>query len=213
MHQTGPAERDFQQALLRYSQEPDAGERARIEEGLWARFGATQAVLVADMSGFSMITNRHGIVHYLSMVHRMQRTAEPIVQGFGGVLVKFDADNCFAMFPQARQAIRAALALNHAFDAANRMTPDELDIRLGCGIDAGRILVLEDRDFFGEAVNRASKLGEDLAEPGEILVSDIAMQQAGADPGWHAEPQAFSISGLQWQGYRIRASDAEDEPD
>lgn len=212
MHDAGEAEREFQTALLRYSQEPDARARAQIEAGLWDRFGSTQAVLVADMSGFSLLTNRFGIVHYLSMVYRMQRTADPIVQGFGGVLVKFDADNCFAMFPEARQAIRAALALNHAFDAANRMTPDELDIRLGCGIDVGRILVLENRDFFGEAVNRASKLGEDLAQPGQILISDTAMQQAGNEPGWHAKPQSFSISGLQWDGFLVRAAEVEDEP-
>ena len=30
--------------------------------------------------------------------------------------------------------------------------------------------VVHARDFFGDAVNRASRLGEDIADPGEILV-------------------------------------------
>lgn len=194
----------FHDLLLRYSQEPDPTARRAIEDRLWQRYGMTQAVLVADMSGFSLLTDRYGIVHYLSMVRRMQATSEPIVRSHGGVLVKFDADNCFAMFPQARQALRAALALNHAFDAANLMTPDELDIRIGCGIDVGPILVVEKRDFFGDAVNRASKLGEDLAKPGEILLTAAAMREAGEDPSWTVEPQLLSMSGLRIEACSVR---------
>jgi class 3 adenylate cyclase len=136
-------------------------------------------------------------VHYLSMVRRMQLTAEPIVRHFSGTLIKFEADNCFAMFPDVQGAVRCARQLQSAFWQQNLDTPDELDIRIACGIDFGRILVVEDNDFFGNAVNRACKLGEDLAEAGEILLTEEAVAQLPHGHGWKLRPQRFEISGLE----------------
>lgn len=199
----------FQDLLLRYSQEADEAERRQIEQTLWRDYGSHQVVLVVDMSGFSSLTSRYGIVHYLSMVRRMQLTAEPIIRGFGGVLLKFEADNAFAIFPEVEGAVRTAAALNLAFDAANRMTPDALDIHIACGIDVGDILVVEQRDFFGDAVNRACKLGEDLAEPGEILMTTEAKQELGEPPSdegqvWQIESRQFRISGLRLDAVSMR---------
>lgn len=193
----------FEELLLRYSRLADAGERAELEREIWRLFGCERAVLVVDMSGFSQLTERHGIVHYLSMVRRMQLTCGPIVRGHEGVILKFEADNAFAMFPSADAALEAAFELNDAFDAANRSTPDELDIRIACGIDQGPILVIEERDFFGDAVNRASKLGEDLAKPGEVLLTAGAAGSL-ANPGrWTLQPVAFRISGLELAAVQV----------
>jgi adenylate cyclase len=195
----------FYDFLLRYSQENDRERRTALERDLWSRYGAERAVLVLDMSGFSSLTSRYGIVHYLSMVRRMQLTAEPIVRGVGGTLVKFEADNCFAMFPDATSAVRAAIDLNRAFNKANEATPDELDIRISCGIDIGPILVIDGRDFFGDPVNRACKLGEDLAAAGEILITAAAMQAIAAEAGIEARPVNYSISGISIDAFTVTA--------
>jgi class 3 adenylate cyclase len=194
----------FQERLLRYSQEPDPARRQTIEDGLWRDYGEQRAVLVFDMTGFSELSHRYGIVHFLSMVRRMQLTTEPIVGRYSGTLVKFEADNCYAMFPDAIAAIRAACEVNAAFDLANEETPDELDIRIACGIDYGPILVVSGRDFFGNAVNRACKLGEDLAGPGEILITREAMATLPADAGIEAQPLHFDISGISIEAFLLK---------
>lgn len=199
----------FQTMLLHYSQEPDIDRRLAIEGELWHHYGDERAVLVFDMSGFSTLTNRYGIVHFLSMVRRMQLTTEPIIGRYRGTLVKFEADNCYAMFPDVAAAIRAACEINAAFKIANESTPDELDIRIACGIDHGRILVVSGEDFFGNAVNRACKLGEDLAGPGEILVTSEAMSTLPVDHGIAALPVRFEISGLRIDAFLIKAQMAE----
>ncbi len=193
----------FQDLLLRHSQEAAAERRDAIEEVLWRDFGLERAVLVLDMSGFSALAQRHGIVHYLSMVRRMQLTAEPIVDGYEGTLVKFEADNCYAMFPDVAAAVSAALELNQAFAAANADTPDELDIRIACGIDHGRILVVPGRDFYGVPVNRACKLGEDLAGAGEILLTAEAMARV-PDGLFAATALRFDVSGIRVEAFRLR---------
>jgi len=193
----------FQALLLEYSEEADVPRRESIERALWSEFGQEAAVLVLDMSGFSQLTHRYGLVHYLSMVRRMQLTADPIVRGCGGTPVKFEADNCYAMFPSVDDALDCALKLNTAFDKANEATPDELDIRIAIGIDHGRILVVDDSDFFGHPVNRASKLGEDLARPGEILVTAEAAARARSLDAIALAPHAFSASGLHIDAYAV----------
>lgn len=193
----------FQELLLQYSQTEDASERQAIEETMWAGYGAEYAVLILDMSGFSLLTRKYGIVHYLSMVQRMQLTTEPIVKSFGGSMIKYEADNCFAVFPDPLSAVNAAVAMQHAFAASNILTTDDLDIHISCGIDYGRLLIIGHEDCFGDPVNRASKIGEDLALAGEILVTAEAMQMIPAAAGIKARELSVSIAGITIPAFAI----------
>lgn len=193
----------FQELLLNYSQAEDLELRQRIEAELWSEYGMESAVFVLDMSGFSLLTRKYGIVHYLSMVKRMQLTTEPIIDSFSGNVIKYEADNCFALFPTPLSAVNAAVAMQHAFHASNMMTSDDLDIYISCGIDFGRILVVEDKDCFGDAVNRASKLGEDVASAGEVLVTKEAMEKIPPDAEIKSKPMSLSISGINITAFAI----------
>lgn len=189
--------------LLSFSQSEMIDERQKIEHSLWDEFGAEYAVFVLDMSGFSLLTRKYGIVHYLSMVRRMQMTTEPIVRSYGGFMIKYEADNCFAVFPEPLSAVNAAIAMQHAFSAENLLTSEDLDIHISCGIDYGKILIVGREDCFGDPVNRASKMGEDLAVAGEILVTKEAMQMIPATAGIKASEMNVSISGITIPAYRI----------
>jgi class 3 adenylate cyclase len=195
--------RKFQEQLVKFSLADESGERRNIESALWEQYGAEYAVFVLDMSGFSLLTRKYGIVHYLSMVRRMQLTTEPIVKSFGGSMIKYEADNCFAVFPDPLSAVNAAIAMQHAFDAANLLTSDDLDIHISCGIDYGKILIVGNEDCFGDSVNRASKMGEDLATAGEILVTKEAMDMIPAEAGIKARAMNISISGINIPAYAI----------
>ena len=193
----------FQELLLNFSQTQEMDERHKIEETLWTDYGAEYAVFVLDMSGFSLLTRKHGIVHYLSMVQRMQLTTEPIVKSYGGIMIKYEADNCFAVFPEPLSAVNAAIAMQHAFAAANLLTSDDLDIHISCGIDYGKILLIGHEDCFGEPVNRASKIGEDLAAAGEILITKEAMEMIPNELGINYREMSVSISGTVTPAYSI----------
>src|SRR5688572_31807563 len=120
----------FQELLLNFSQTEVMTERKKIEGTLWDIYGAKFAVFILDMSGFSMLTRKYGIVHYLSMVRRMQLTTEPIIKSYGGRMLKYEADNCFAVFPDPLAAVNAAIAMQHAFRTANLLTSDRKSTRL-----------------------------------------------------------------------------------
>src|SRR5258706_13066166 len=105
----------FQELLLQYSQETEPEKRKKMEDLIWKEYGAEHTVFVLDMSGFSLLTRKYGIVHYMSMVRRMQLTVAPLVKKYGGTLVKFEADNCFAVFPNTYSARQPASSMQLSF--------------------------------------------------------------------------------------------------
>jgi adenylate cyclase len=193
----------FQDMLLQYSQEINEESRKTIETELWKKYGTEKVVFVLDMSGFSLLTRKYGIIHYLSMVRRMQLTSEPIIKTYGGSMLKFEADNCFAVFPDTLSAIHAAISLQLAFDASNLLTSDDFDVHIACGIDQGKILIVGNEDCFGDAVNRACKLGEDIAAAGEILVTQDAIKTITAELDFKLREVNISVSGLHIPAYAI----------
>ncbi len=195
--------KQFQDLILRFSQETTNSGRQKIEEQLWKNYGTERVVFVLDMSGFSLLTRKYGIIHYLSMVRRMQLTAEPIIKTYGGSLLKFEADNCFAVFPDTLSAVHAAIALQLAFDASNLLTTEDFDVHISCGIDYGKILIVGNEDCFGDAVNRACKLGEDVAAAGEILVTQDAIKTVTSELDFKLREVNISVSGLTIPAYAI----------
>lgn len=183
-------------------------ELPSIEQAVWSNFGVERCVLVLDMSGFSSITRRHGLVHFLSMVRRMQLVTLPIVESHGGQHIKYDADNLFAAFPDTDSALQSAFEIQDAFRKGNELTEDSRDIHVSIGIDKGRILLIPGKDMFGDAVNIAAKLGEDLAERGEILVSAAAVKGIAQAGHWHLDHRSYHVSGLTIEACSVTRASA-----
>jgi adenylate cyclase len=196
----------FEDLLLEYARASSDEQHKTIEATLWREFGAEKAILVMDMSGFSLLTQKYGIVHYLSMVKRMQITTQPIVEQYGGSVVKFEADNCFAMFDDVLTAAQAAIALDQAFAAMNLHTDEPFDIRVSIGIDFGKVLLIGGPDYFGNTVNRASKLGEDVAGPGEIYITETAFEKIPDSAGLHGKRINLTISGIKLNAVKLKNS-------
>ena len=173
-----------------------------IDARIRQTFGETRAVMVMDMSGFSRMTVKHGVIHFLAMIHRMNQIVAPTVREHGGRVIKFEADNAFATFDTVEAAIAAAIDISRRFSAANTMLPEEMDMHGKFGIGYGETLIIEDQDLFGSEVNLASKLGEDLAKRGEILLTEAAYTEVEAE-GLECEELSMTISGLQLDVHKV----------
>lgn len=179
--------------------------RPAIEQLVLDTFQRHKVVLALDMSGFTLTVRRDGILAYLCQIRRMHLLTRPIVLAHGGSVVKNEADNLLAVFDDATQALDAALAMMDA--AATTGNGEAPAIAFSIGMDQGDILLIEQVDCFGDAVNLAFKLGEDIARAGEVLVTErvrAAVLAAkgtaqGATPAF-AE-MAASVSGLPVLAY------------
>lgn len=93
----------------------------------------------------------------------------------GGTSLELRGDEVLAVFVSARQAIRAATALQEAFVEATIADPS-LPLPVGIGLDAGEAVEVEG-GFRGGALNLAARLCA-LAGPGEILASQEVVHLA-----------------------------------
>ena len=185
--------------LSERNQYPDRA--AQIDEQLRNTFERKVSVLALDMCGFSRLTEEHGIIHYLAMIHQMEEASRPAVEGNGGKVIKQEADNLFAIFEEPVQALEASLDIFRAFDAINSVVPDERDIYGSIGIGYGEMLIIGEEDLYGSEMNMASKLGEDIACRQEILVTSSAYAEL-PEGFYKFAPVSYSISGMDIDCYR-----------
>lgn len=186
--------------LSQRNQEP--GNTAAIDAAIEQAFVRNVAILVLDMCGFSRITARHGVIHFLAMVHQMEQAARPAISGNGGEVIKQEADNLFAVFATAEQALEAALDTLRALEAMNAVLPPERALLVSAGIGYGPTLVIASEDLFGPEMNCACKLGEDIAGAGNILLTHAAHASLPANR-YACSEEAHEISGLVLQSYRF----------
>ncbi|MEP3276239.1 MAG: adenylate/guanylate cyclase domain-containing protein [Stappiaceae bacterium] len=194
---------EFYDRLTDFSRTASPSARNRIEAELWEKHGVEQAVFILDLSGFSKGTDQHGIVHFLALIQQMRTLLKPLVEDHRGDVVKFEADNCFARFSDPLDAVRAAVECNQALSAMNERVHRDFEINASVGIDFGWILLVKQTDYYGMPVNIASKLGEDTARPGQILVTDRVIKKVGSSSGFATRPHMVSIYDLDIEAHEI----------
>jgi class 3 adenylate cyclase len=186
--------------LTEINDAPD--RREELTREIEAIFGQDRAVLVLDMSGFSRTTRQQGIVSFLLMIHQMQMIAAPSISKHGGLLVKAEADNLFCLFDDAAGAVRAASDIVERLNTVNLLLPEGRRLYASIGVGYGRVLNIGDEDLFGDEVNLASKLGEDVAGPSQILLTAAAQARLN-DPSIATRAEELNISGLTLAYYIV----------
>jgi len=177
--------------------------REALEAQIWSEFGVERAVMALDMSHFSLTVRRSGILSYLGLIRRMQRFTKPLVERTGGIVVEFHADNLMAVFPDVAEAVEAAVQINHAL-REDRDGDGVADISVAIGIDYGRFLFVANEHCYGDTVNVAFKLGEDIARAHEILLTEGARQRLGATFPYSLTSQPVTISGLELSTHAVQ---------
>ncbi len=187
----------FTALLEERSRATDDRARAKVDARIRERYERDAAVLIIDMSGFSRITQEEGIIHFLALIHRMHGLVLPVIDAAeGGHLVKTEADNVYAMFDTTQAAVDTAIGLQETCERAFEGAAENDTVALSIGIAWGRLLDLDGSEFYGDPVNLASKLGEDLASRGEIFVTRDAAASVRLPAGWVAIEKYDRISNV-----------------
>lgn len=193
----------FDQQIADFSDLSDAQEQEKARGRIWEEYGVKGAVFISDMASFSSTSRKIGVCHFLKLIHRARQIIAPLIAANNGTLLKCDADNCYAFFEHTDDAIRASFDINAALFASNDTYPIQEQIYLSIGIDYGRVLLIDSDDYYGDPVNTASKLGEDLAIKSETLVTDRAIESCSYVVPELAERMTARISEIEIQYVRI----------
>ena len=181
-------------SLIEERTKPEA-DVARIDRRIWDLFGEDWAVMFTDLSGFSRASAAFGITHFLQIIFEQRQHVMPVVESHDGILVKTEADSLLILFRRAEAAVRCAVEMEAVCAQINRRRKPEEHILLCVGIGYGRLLRVGDAEVFGQQVNAASKLGEDTAKAGEILLTEAARAAAGDLEGLRYDPIEQSVAG------------------
>ena len=145
----------------------------RFDAAIEARCVRDLAILVCDSSGFTRRTHDYGIIHFLTAMTRAWDAVEVCIARHRGSLIARGADNLVAVFDGPAEAVASAIDMQRVLAKRNRGKGDADRFHLCMGIHHGKVLRLKD-GVFGDKVNIAAKIGEDLASADEIVVTGEA---------------------------------------
>ena len=164
--------------LIQERRAPGA-DKAGIDQRIWDLLGEDWCVMFTDLSGFSRRVEEFGIIRFLQIIHEAERLLIPVIEDHEGILLKLLGDSFLVIFRNPQKALKCALGLQQLLAAYNPDRLPEEQVLLCVGPGYGRVLRIGDSDVFGAEVNAASKLGEDIAKGGEILVTGAFSAQCG----------------------------------
>lgn len=149
------------------------------------------AVLVSDMSGFSSLTRKHGIVHLASVITRLRQLCFPILHELDALHVSTEADNIICIFPSALNAVLAAHRMQKAIARHNAgLLAEQAHFALslgGIGLDYGLGPILDTHGKMrGTTFSNAYHIGEECCEGGVVLLSGNVHKQVEAAPEFAA---------------------------
>ncbi len=148
--------------------------------------------MIADVRGYTTFTREQGDERAAELAGRFAEIVRGVVSQHGGVLLELRGDEALTVFSSARQAIRAAVALQAACRAA------ELPRGIGVGLDAGEAVAVEG-GYRGAALNLAARLCGKAAA-GEVLASEAVTHMAA------------HVDGVAYTGLRTFDLKGFDEP-
>jgi class 3 adenylate cyclase len=180
-----PADRELFWRLVR-EYESSVEHRPPILRQIETRFRRHAALLMLDTCGFTRALGRpQSEVAFLGVLLRLEATFDRCVVASGGAVLVREGDNYFAVFDMPNTAVRCAEDIIDAVGLDNRSHPHDPDLDVSMGIGYGPLLIVQGQPPVGHEMNVACKLGEDVAGPGEVLVTTAAR-------GGIHEPRSFT---------------------
>lgn len=177
--------------LIEQRMKPGVDTR-ELDERVWNLFGEEWAIMCTDLAGFSRRVAEFGIIHFLQVIYEHKKLVFPIIEAHDGILVKAEADSLMLLFKRPEQAMRCAIAMQHACQNLSARRKPEEQVLLCVGIGFGRVLRVGESDVYGAEVNAASKLGEDTARADEILATE-AVRDALESMRQHTERASSTL--------------------
>lgn len=180
-----------------------------VEGEIHAQYTDDCAVMILDSSGFTRLTKAHGIIHFLSLVVRMRDLTLPLCESHNAIAAWAEADNLYAIFKTAKDALRCAIEIQAVVMAENAERPETDRLAVCIGLGYGKMLRIGGENVYGDEVNLASKLGEDIAGPNEVLITQTLYDKAG-DKDLQVELFSQRVSDVDIQYYRVRLPEQDD---
>ena len=159
------------------------------------------ALLFTDIRGSTALYQRIGDLNAFQLVQQHFDLLRATTVRHGGAIVKTIGDAVMAAYPDAAQAVGAALEMRGAIEGFNETQP-ERSVSLKIGIHHGAAIAVtlnDELDYFGQTVNIASRVQE-MADAEEIWITEDVWHYPGVhallEP-YQAEQRTAAFRGIE----------------
>ena len=121
----------------------------------------------------------------VKLLNEYEDVIKPIINNFGGTVVKELGDGWFCEFNSALNASKCSLKIHSDLAKYNKTSKNKFEISVRIGIHLGDVLT-KGNDLIGDGVNVAARL-EPLAQPGGICISESIYQNIRNHPEFNLE--------------------------
>ncbi|MGQ3299394.1 adenylate/guanylate cyclase domain-containing protein [Reyranella sp.] len=132
-------------------------------------------ILFADVFGYSRMMRADEERTLVDLHAHLAELVAPVIERFGGRIVKTVGDGVMVEFGSAVEAMRSAVELQRGMAERNEGVPVERRQTFRIGLHLGDVIASDD-DVFGDTVNLAARL-QGVAEPGAIVLSAAVYEQ------------------------------------
>ena len=170
-----------------------AGQLSRA--GLDAKYLHRKAILVLDLSGFTASCLAGREAQAFLRILDSQMVCIPVLQQHDAWLIRAFADNLVALFDDAGIALDAAFEMQRRialFNESGLAAGDPAQCCIGVGF--GYVYAIGPNLAMGDEMNRASRLGEDIAHGCEALVTENVYEALRHRPDVVFEPSTDAES-------------------
>ena len=144
-------------------------------EAFHRKYQQKMTVLVIDMTGLTASAMEIGELQSLLRILDAQKVCLPVLKKFSARLIRCFADDVVAVFDDPNNAIDAAFETHRRIKLFWHSPQASKDPTQCCiGIGHGNVFAIGPNLSQGDEMNRASKLGEDIARANETLLTELA---------------------------------------
>jgi predicted ATPase/class 3 adenylate cyclase len=155
----------------------------------------TVTFLISDLADSTGLLERHGDL-YVGLLQTYRELVGSAVAAGGGVVVESEGDGLLSAFPEANQAVAAAVAIAREMPA--QTWPGQETVQTRIGLHTGSVQVLGN-GYVGIELHRAFRIAS-AANAGQILMSNTTrglVEGTVVDEGWRTiDLGAYGLKGL-----------------
>lgn len=155
------------------------------------KYQRRRAILSLDMTGFTASAINIGELESFLRIVDAQKVCIPVLKDFGAELVRCFADDVVALFESPGAAIDAAFEVHRRVENfSNSILASDHPTQCCVGIGYGDVFAIGPNLAQGDEMNRASKLGEDIARANETLLTERTFAAVKSRSDIIFEPQS-----------------------
>ncbi len=172
----------------------EAVEAERPDLSGLAATDGTITLVFTDIEGSTALNGSYGDQGWIDVLRAHNEVVERLTRTHAGTVVQRVGDGYMLVFPAARRALRAALAIEG--EIRERFNDPGSPIRVRIGVHTGEV-IRQANEFFGQAVNYAARVAA-TASGGEIVASNLVRELVATDRDYaFGRPREVVMKGIE----------------